>query len=100
MGSGKQGEEWVEYFKKTLGGVVGRVVREMRGVRMDDEEEEITREEVRGAVRKAKEGKAAGGDEIPGRHGNMEGRGWRVTYGKFARGYGKGKSGLMSGMKE
>jgi len=56
----------VKYFKKALGEVEGRVIRGMRGVRMDDEEEEITREEIRRAVRKIKEGKAAGEDEIPG----------------------------------
>jgi len=58
-------EEWVKYFKKTLGEVERRVIRGRRGIRMDNEEEEITKEEVRRAVRKVKEGKAAGGDEIP-----------------------------------
>jgi len=76
-------EEWVEYFKKALGGVEERVVRGMRGVRMDDEEEEITREEIRRAVRKVKEGRAAGGDGIPGevwKYGGekLEGHVWEI----------------------
>jgi len=54
-------EEWVEYFKRVLGGVGRRVVRGRRG----DKEEEITREEVRVAVKGLKEGKAAGGDGLP-----------------------------------
>jgi len=70
----------VEYFKKALGGVKDRG---MSGVRMDDEEEEITRKEVRRAVRKVKEEKAAGGDEILGemwKYGGerLEGYVWEI----------------------
>jgi len=59
-------EEWVEYFKAILGGVGGKVVKGTRGDRSGDEEEGITREEVRRAVGRLREGKAAGGDGIPG----------------------------------
>jgi len=86
-------------FKKAIGGVEGRVIRGMRGIRMDDEEEEITRKEVRRAVRKIKEEKLQEGMRYRGRCGNTEGRGWRGTYEKFTRRYGKGRSGLMSGTR-
>jgi len=59
-------EEWVEYFKRILGGVGVRVVRGISGDRRGDEEEGITRGEVKKALKRLKEGKAAGGDGIPG----------------------------------
>lgn len=54
-------EEWVKYLKRVLGGVTGRMIREMRGDRKEDVEKEITRGEVKEmAVKKLKEKKAAG----------------------------------------
>jgi len=50
----------VEYFKRILGGVGRRMIRRMRGDRKDDEEEEITRGEVK-EVKRLREEKAIGG---------------------------------------
>jgi len=61
-----KGEEWVEYFKKLLGWVERKVVRGIRGERRGDVEPEISRGEIRKALGKLKDGKAMGGDEIPG----------------------------------
>jgi len=58
-------EDWVEHFKGQLGGVDTRVRIGHKG-RREGEEMDITREEVKKALRKLKEGKAVGGDEIPG----------------------------------
>lgn len=66
ISGGIKEEEWMEYFKEILGGVKGRVVRGRRGDRRDDVEGEISIEEVKGVVRRIKEGKASGEDGIPG----------------------------------
>jgi len=59
-------EEWEGYFRRQLGGVGWKVVRgERRGVE-DDKEEGLRKEEVGKAVKKIKDGKAVGGDGIPG----------------------------------
>lgn len=58
--------EWKEYFMKVLGRVERRVRKGIKGERRNsDIEEEISREEVRAAIRKQKAGKASGIDEIP-----------------------------------
>jgi len=59
-------EEWEEYFKELLGGVERRVVqgKNRRGRR--EEEEDLRREEIRGILKKVKDGKALGVDGIPG----------------------------------
>lgn len=44
----------------------------MRGEREEHGEREITKEEIRGAIRKLREDKAVGEDRIPGRYGSME----------------------------
>jgi len=55
----------VEYFKRVLyiGGIRKKVIRGMRSDRQDDEEEEITRGEVKERLR---EGKTVEGDGIRG----------------------------------
>ena len=66
-------EEWRRYFIKLLGGVEDRVVREEEwkegreegGEEEEEREEEINRGEIREAIKKLKEGKASGIDEIP-----------------------------------
>jgi len=59
-------EEWEEYFKELLGDVERRVVQgeDRRGRR--EEEEDLRREEIRGILKKVKDGKALGVDGIPG----------------------------------
>jgi len=55
------------------------VVRGIRGNRRGDVEEKITRGEVKEALKRLKEGKAAGGDGIPGevwKHGGEKMEGW------------------------
>lgn len=59
-------EEWAEYFRGLMGGVEGRVVRGNREEREEDDKPEISRDEVERAVKKLKDGKAVGEDEIPG----------------------------------
>ena len=69
-------EEWKEYFMGLLGGVENRVRMGEEGGRRRGEEEGISKEEVRRVVRKLKEGKAMGGDEIPNeawKHGGERG---------------------------
>jgi len=56
----------VEYFKELLGGVERKVVRGIRGERRGDVEPEISRGEIRKALGRLKDGKAMGGDGIPG----------------------------------
>jgi len=63
-------EKWKEYFMDLLGGVETRV--RLGGGReggeengMEDDEKDITREEVKGALKRLKDGKAMGMDGIP-----------------------------------
>ncbi|KMQ82464.1 axoneme-associated protein [Lasius niger] len=60
-------EEWRDYFMSLLGGVESRVVKGTRKEtgREDQEEKEINWEEIRSAIRRARDGKAMGRDEIP-----------------------------------
>lgn len=71
-------KEWEEHFRKILGGVEWRV--RMEGERRgEEEEEEISREEIGRAISKMKEGKAAGGDGIVNevwKHGGKETKEW------------------------
>jgi len=59
-------EEWENYFKGVLGGVKGRVVQgpERRGRR--EVETELEKEEIKGILKRMREGKAMGVDGIPG----------------------------------
>lgn len=51
---------------RLLGGVEGRVVRGKKGNRREeDTEKEISKEEIGEAIKRLKDGKAAGIDEIP-----------------------------------
>ncbi|XP_071577718.1 uncharacterized protein [Temnothorax nylanderi] len=59
-------QEWDRYFRDLLGGVEGRVVMGARREgELEEEEEEIRREEVWEVVGKLREGKAMGSDGIP-----------------------------------
>lgn len=49
-----------------MGGMEGRVMRGIREERKEGEESEISREEIERAVKRLKDGKAVGEDEIPG----------------------------------
>jgi hypothetical protein len=92
-------EEWVEYFRRLLGGVEERVVKG-EGRRRTGEERGISRGEIRGTIRRIRDGKAAGIDGIPGRCENTGERSWRNGYGNFARGYGMGRDGRRNGKRE
>jgi len=63
-GEGIEMGDWVEHFKRQLGGVDERVRIGCRG-RREGEEMDITREEVERVIGKLKEGKAVRGDETP-----------------------------------
>jgi hypothetical protein len=65
INDGIEEEEWKEHFMRLLGGVEHRV-REGDGKRGEGEEEEISREEIREAINKIKDGKAAGANGVPG----------------------------------
>ena len=58
-------EEWKEYFMGLLGGVENRLRMGGEEDRRKELEEGISKEEMRGVIRKVKEGKAMGGDDIP-----------------------------------
>ena len=67
--------EWKEYFMALLGGVERKVVRGERERGEEIEESELEWEEVREVLRKLKDGKAMGKDELPNeiwRGGNGE----------------------------
>lgn len=58
-------EDWKEHFMRLLGGVENKVIGG-GGSRTKGDEEGISRQEIKEAVRSIKDGKAAGLDEIPG----------------------------------
>lgn len=65
-------KEWKDYFMNLLRGVQHRVVRgKVRMGEWDRRSEEgggeLSKEKIRGAIRKLKDGKAAGYDGIPGK---------------------------------
>lgn len=62
INEGIEMREWEKHFKRLLGGVEGKVTRGEKKT----EEKEISREEIREVVRKIKDGKAVGTDEVPG----------------------------------
>ena len=62
---GIEKEQWREYFMGLLGGVEARVKMGAGEGEREGEEEEISKEEIRKVIRRMKEGKAMGGDEIP-----------------------------------
>lgn len=66
VNEGIEMKKWVNYFRGLLGGRVER--RVVRGIRGNGREVKgkLTKEEMRGAVRRIREGKAVGRDEIPG----------------------------------
>lgn len=67
--------EWKDYFMRLLGGVEHRVMRENWDRRRQDGEGEMSKEEIRGTIRRLKDGKAGG---IPG---EMEI--WRERFGRL-----------------
>lgn len=58
--------EWKKYFMELLGGIEERVVRGGEGKKRAGGEKDISREEIKGVLRKIKERKATGMDKIPG----------------------------------
>ncbi|XP_039311970.1 uncharacterized protein LOC120359229 [Solenopsis invicta] len=58
-------EEWNKYFRDLLGGVNGRVRRGAERGRGGDQEEGLTREEIKRVLSGMKDKKAAGADGIP-----------------------------------
>lgn len=62
-------------------------------------EEEISSVEFRRAIRKVKEGKAAG-TEYRGKFGSMRGGEWRFGYGNSVIGYGKVRDGRRIGRRD
>lgn len=94
-------EEWKEYFTRQLGGVEGRVIGkggERRGG-VDDEEEELEREEVRRAIRRIKNGKAAGRGMVFWKYGNTREKRWKIGCGNSATGFGRGRDGRRHGRR-
>ena len=72
-------EEWEEYFRGILGGVEWRVRRGGERRRGEDEEGELSKEEVKRVVRKLKDGKAGGGDGVANevwKYGGVEVEDW------------------------
>ena len=67
VNQGIEKEQWREYFMGLLGGrgVEARVRMGAGEGEREREEDEISKEEVRRVIRRIKEGKARGGDEIP-----------------------------------
>ncbi|XP_070529775.1 golgin subfamily A member 6-like protein 6 [Cardiocondyla obscurior] len=59
-------KEWEEYFRNIMGGVKYRMRVGERGEMEDGGMNELRKEEVRSALSKVREGKAEGGDGIPG----------------------------------
>ncbi|XP_011875007.1 PREDICTED: protein PXR1-like, partial [Vollenhovia emeryi] len=57
--------QWEEYFKTLLRGVENKVIWGGKRGERKGEEKEIEREEIRRAISKVKDGKAAGKDGIP-----------------------------------
>jgi hypothetical protein len=56
--------EWKEHFMRLLGGVEHRV-RDRDRKKRKEEKKEISREEIKEAISKMKDGKAAGVDGVP-----------------------------------
>lgn len=63
------------------------------------EEKEISREEIREVVRKMKDGKAVGIDEVPGEIWKYGGEEMEEWIGGFATRYGKGEVGRKDGRR-
>lgn len=83
-----------------LGGVDWRVRKGDRREGREDEEEEISREEMRKVIKNLREEKAVGGMAYQMKCGNMGGVRWRNGYGKYAIRYGGGRDGRRSGGRE
>lgn len=58
-------KEWRDYFMRLLGGVDHRMVGGDGNMSCEDGEDELSREEIRDAVRSLKDGKTVGCDGIP-----------------------------------
>jgi len=103
---GTEMKEWKEHFMRLLGGVGNKVVMgtEERSERRDEEgrrkEKNISREEIKEAIRKLKAGKATGADESQEKSGNMEEKTWKTGFEDIAEKYGMGEDGQRAGKKE
>lgn len=91
--------EWKDYFMRLLGEVEHRVVRGNWDRRREDGEGKMSKEEIRGMIRRLKDGKAGGYDGIPGEVWKYGGKdlvnwGWN-----FCKGVWKGV-GWSEGWKE
>ncbi|XP_067212233.1 golgin subfamily A member 6-like protein 6 [Linepithema humile] len=69
INDGIEMEEWKEYFMRLLGGTEGKVVKggERKKGEEGEEEEKISRKEIKEAIKKLRNGKAMGVDGIPGK---------------------------------
>lgn len=65
MNEGIEMAKWDEYFKGLLRGVEWRVIKGSDRGEKEDEEKELTREEVEEMIKKLKDGKAMEEDGIP-----------------------------------
>jgi len=79
MVEGIEMEEWRRYFMGLLGGVEMKAVMGEGRKTRDIEEKEISRKEIKEAMKRIKEGKATGGEGIPGeawKYGGVEVEEW------------------------
>lgn len=77
-------KEWKEYYMRLLGGVERRVIRGgfREGRRKEGAEGELGKEEIKRTMKRLKDGKAVGIDEVPNKVWKYGGRGedWRNGY--------------------
>ncbi|KAL0125013.1 hypothetical protein PUN28_004268 [Cardiocondyla obscurior] len=86
LGEGEEGIEikkWKTYFGRILGGVEQRVAKGRREEKTEGVEKKIKKEEIARALRRLKNGKAIGGDTIPGKvwkYGEQKVKKWVSGY--------------------
>jgi len=57
-------EEWERYFRGLLGGMKSRVIWRDRGDRRREEERDLGKEEIKKVIRRLKDGKVMGVDNV------------------------------------